>query len=65
MEQGTGMGVVAKCKGRPAASKVLVFSDYVTPGIRAALHRVGTDAAILKSDTGAFIDYCAALTSSP
>jgi len=65
LEQGTGMGVVAKCKGRPAASKVLVFSDYVTPGIRQHCMGLGADAAILKSDTGAFIDYCATLTPTP
>jgi DNA-binding NarL/FixJ family response regulator len=58
LEQGTGMGVVAKCKGRSKTTRVVVFSDYVTPGIRTHCLQLGADAAIPKSDMQAFIDYC-------
>jgi DNA-binding NarL/FixJ family response regulator len=61
LEQGSGMSVIAKCKRRPGASKVVVFSDYVTPGIHKHCMGLGADAAILKSDTPAFIDYCSGL----
>ena len=33
LDQGTGLGVVAKCRHRPPGRKVVVVSDYVTPGI--------------------------------
>jgi DNA-binding NarL/FixJ family response regulator len=61
LEQGSGMSVIGKCKRRPRASKVVVFSDYVTPGIHRHCLDLGADAAISKSDTPAFIKYCSGL----
>lgn len=62
LEQGTGMGVVARARNRPAASKVVVFSDYATNGIRSHCLNLGADVAFRKGDDiRAFIDYCAAL----
>ena len=43
---------------RLSASKVVVFSDYVTPGIDRHCLGLGADAAIVKSDMHAFIKYC-------
>ena len=54
LEQGSG-------KRRPSASKVVVFSDYVTPGIHRHCLGLGADAAISKSDINAFIKYCSAM----
>ncbi|MBG9388627.1 response regulator [Caenimonas aquaedulcis] len=61
LEQGTGMGVIARTKGRPSASKVVVFSDYVTEGISKYCLKLGADAAIPKSDMPAFMEFCGAL----
>ena len=61
LEQGSGMSVIARCKRRPSAGKVVVFSDYVTPGIHRHCLGLGADAAIPKSDMPAFIRYCAGL----
>jgi DNA-binding NarL/FixJ family response regulator len=62
LEQGTGMGVVAKCRNRPAGSKVIVFSDYATPGIHKHCLKLGADAVFQKSGgVGALAAYCSAL----
>lgn len=57
LEQGTGMGVIAKCRNRHRGAKVLVLSDYATPGIRAHCLKLGADAVFQKAeDFGAFVD---------
>lgn len=57
LDQGTGFGVVKKCKQRSGARKVVVLSDYVTPVIRRHCLALGADAAIPKSDMAAFLDF--------
>ena len=61
LEQGTGMGVISRTRDRPVASKVVVFSDYVTEGISRYCLKLGADAAIPKSDMPAFMAFCGAL----
>jgi DNA-binding NarL/FixJ family response regulator len=61
LDQGTGFGIVKKCRQRPPGRKVLVLSDYVTPGIHKHCLALGADAAMLKSDMPAFLDFCRAL----
>lgn len=63
LDQGTGLGVVAKCRHRPPGRKVVVLSDYVTPGIHRHCLALGADAALSKSDMPAFLDYCRELNS--
>lgn len=62
LEQGTGLGVVARARKRPPTSKVVVFSDYATEGIRQHCLKLGADAAFQKGeDLHAFLAYCSAL----
>ena len=62
LEQGTGLGVVAKARNRRAGSKVVVFSDYATEGIRKHCIKLGADAAFQKGeDLPAFLAFCSAL----
>lgn len=61
LEQGTGLGVVARARHRPPGSKVVVFSDYASDGIRKHCIRLGADAAFQKGDLNAFLDFCGAL----
>lgn len=62
LEQGTGLGVVARSRNRPAGSKVVVFSDYATEGIRKHCIRLGADAAFQKGDDlQAFLAFCSAV----
>ena len=59
LEQGTGLGVVAKARNRAAGSKVVVFSDYATEGIRKHCIKLGADAAFHKGDDlQAFLAFC-------
>jgi DNA-binding NarL/FixJ family response regulator len=61
LDQGTGFGIVKKCRQRPPGRKVLVLSDYVTPGIHRHCLALGADAAMMKSDMPAFLDFCRGL----
>jgi DNA-binding NarL/FixJ family response regulator len=66
LEQGTGLGVVARARIRPPGSKVVVFSDYASEGIRKHCLKLGADAAFQKgTDVQAFIAFCAALAQTP
>lgn len=61
--QGTGLGVVARARYRPATAMVVLFSDYATEGIR-RLPEAGADAAFQKGpDLQAFVQYCSAIAS--
>ena len=65
LEQGTGMGVIAHCKPRAPNSRVVVFSDYVTPGIYKHCLGLGADAALAKGDLDSFIQFCSELLPTP
>ena len=58
LAQGSGMGVVAHARrtGGPGA-KVVVFSGYASPGIRAHCLALGADAVFEKTETGEFIGW--------
>lgn len=58
LEQGTGLGVVARTRERKTGM-VVVFSDYASEGIRKHCIKLGADAAFQKSeDMQAFIEFC-------
>jgi CheY-like chemotaxis protein len=59
LEQGTGMGVVARAKANPAAGRVVVLSSYATPGVRKHCLHLGADAVFDKGEASEFIRYCA------
>ncbi|ROZ64535.1 response regulator [Ramlibacter sp. WS9] len=61
LEQGTGMGVIAKCRRSNDGGRVMIFSDYATPGIRRHCLGLGAHVTIAKTDVNVFMDYCAAL----
>jgi DNA-binding NarL/FixJ family response regulator len=62
LEEGTGLGVVARSRERRPGAKVVVFSDYVTPGLRQHCLGMGADEAFQKStETRAFLDFCAGI----
>jgi DNA-binding NarL/FixJ family response regulator len=66
LEQGSGMSVISRCRRTWPEGKVVVFSNFVTPGIRAHCLRLGADAAFDKnSELTAFADFCAALAPLP
>lgn len=62
LEQGSGMSVISRCRRTWPAGRVVVFSNFVTPGIRAHCIKLGADAAFDKNaELSAFADYCCAL----
>lgn len=63
LDQGSGMGVIAKAKEAAAANgaSVVVLSDYASDGIRDHCLRLGADAVFLKSHLQEFMDYCSEL----
>lgn len=62
LEQGSGMGVISRCRRTAPEAKVVVFSNFVTPGIKAHCLKLGADAAFDKdSELSAFADFCVQL----
>ncbi|MES2938505.1 MAG: response regulator [Pseudomonadota bacterium] len=60
LEQGSGMGVIPRCKLR-GNGKVVVFSDYATPGVSRHCLKLGADAVFQKSEgMQAFMAWCTA-----
>jgi DNA-binding NarL/FixJ family response regulator len=64
LDQGTGMGVIVHAKRSPSPGKVIVFSDYASPGIEQHCLRLGADAVIAKGDIAALIAYCREMIST-
>ena len=64
LEQGSGMSVISRCRRTSPEARVVVFSNFVTPGIRAHCIKLGADAAFDKNtELSAFAAYCAALAN--
>ncbi len=65
LEQGSGMSVIARCRRHAPQARVIVFSNYVTPGIRKHCLHLGADEAFEKqSQLQEFIRYCEALVAA-
>jgi len=58
LSQGNGISLISRCRRAAPDSKIVVFSGFVSPGIRKHCLRLGADAAFDKAEQGAFIDYC-------
>ncbi|MDB5859119.1 MAG: putative response regulator, CheY [Ramlibacter sp.] len=64
LEQGSGMGAISRARRTSPKGRVVVFSNFVTPGIKAHCLRLGADAAFDKhSELRDFADYCAELAA--
>jgi DNA-binding NarL/FixJ family response regulator len=62
LQQGSGMGVVARCNAQPVRGKVVVFSAYASPAVYDRCLELGADAVIQKSDTAALLAFCRAMS---
>jgi two-component system OmpR family response regulator len=59
LKQGSGLGVLAACRDRPARQKVVVLSNYATADIRQRCAQLGVDAVFDKSnEIDALVDFC-------
>lgn len=57
LDEGSGIEVLREAGRRAPASRVVVFSSFATPGIRAHCLALGADAVFDKVDTAAFVSW--------
>ena len=63
LKQGSGLGVLAACRNRKSAQKMVVLSNYATADIRQRCAQLGVDAVFDKSnEIDALVDYCIGLS---
>jgi two-component system OmpR family response regulator len=66
LKQGSGLGVLEACRGRPASQRVDVLSNYATTDMRKRCAQLGADAVFDKSnEIDALVDYCIAQSEAP
>ncbi|MDE2415707.1 MAG: response regulator [Comamonadaceae bacterium] len=59
LRQGSGLGVLAACRDRMSAQKMVVLSNYATPDVRMRCAQLGVDAVFDKSnEIDALVDFC-------
>jgi DNA-binding NarL/FixJ family response regulator len=57
LEDGSGMGVIARCKETTPEGQVAIFSAHVTPVIRRHCLALGADAVFSREETSAFVQW--------
>lgn len=66
LKQGSGLGVLAACRGRSPSQKVVVLSNYATVDIRQRCAQLGVDAVFDKSnEIDGLIDFCVSQSGTP
>jgi two-component system, OmpR family, response regulator len=59
LKQGSGLGVLEACRGRPPHQRVVVLSNYATADMRKRCTQLGADAVFDKSnEIDALVEYC-------
>ena len=57
LEQGSGMGVIPRCKASHPAGRVVIFSNYASPAVRKHCVDLGADAVFDKAESARFTEY--------
>ncbi len=66
LKQGSGLGVLEACRGRPAWQRVVVLSNYATNDMRKRCAQLGADAVFDKSnEIDALVEYCIEQCEAP
>lgn len=66
LKQGSGLGVLEACRGRPAGRRVVVLSNYATADMRKRCLQLGADAIFDKSnEIDSLVEYCIELCEAP
>ena len=63
LDQGSGMGVISRCKSSNPQGRVVVFSNYASPAVRRHCTELGADAVFDKAEHTGFVEYFVELTS--
>lgn len=61
LPEGSGFNLIARFKKQNPAGKVIVLSDFTTPGAQARYLTLGADVAFNKSDADGLSQYLVAL----
>ena len=65
LSDGSGFNLIKRCRDHAARDgKIVVFSDFVMPGIERKCKELGADAVIRKSEYKLLTDYCAQLQTA-
>lgn len=64
LDQGTGIGVIARCRLHRPNGTVVVLSSYASPAIRRHCLELGADAVFEKSEYDAFVAFCNELSGA-
>ncbi len=66
LKQGSGLGVLEACRGRPSGKRVVVLSNYATADMRKRCTQLGADAVFDKSnEIDALVEYCISQSEAP
>ncbi len=66
LKQGSGLGVLQACQGRPRGQHLVVLSNYATSDMRKRCLQLGADAVFDKSnEIDALVEYCIKLCEAP
>jgi DNA-binding NarL/FixJ family response regulator len=57
LAEGSGFGLVQRCRRDAPGAKVVIFSEFASPAIKERCIELGADAAFMKSDMKSFIHY--------
>lgn len=58
LEQGSGIGVLARCNAQPDKGRIVVFSGYASPAIADHCVKLGADAVFDKAQPDDLLAYC-------
>jgi two-component system OmpR family response regulator len=64
LEQGSGIGVITRCKATQSSARVVVFSAYASGAIAQHCRALGANEVIDKSDSWHFVQYCAGFSEA-
>ena len=58
LEQGSGIGVLARCNAQPDKGMVVVYSGYASPAIRNHCMKLGANAVFDKASPDPLLEFC-------
>jgi two-component system OmpR family response regulator len=64
LEQGSGIGVITRCKATQAAAHIVVFSAYASGAVARHCVALGANEVIDKEDSWNFVQYCAGFAAT-
>ncbi len=64
LSEGSGFGVVQRCRSASPKGKIVVFSEFATPAIKERCLKLGADAVFLKSEMSSMVAYVEQLVAT-